>query len=68
MVKVEAEVEGPSLLRLTNLKTSTVPTLPVEKVAALKRLLRMKAVTPPSGDKTVNMAGKELLTQIERTI
>jgi hypothetical protein len=66
MVKVEAEV--PSLLLLTNQKTSTVPTLPEKKVAALKRLLRMKAVIAISGYKTVNLAGKELLTQEERTM
>ena len=73
MVKVEAAVEAvkaevPSLLLLTSLITSTVLTLLREKVAVLKRLLRMEAVTPPSGNKTVNMAGKELLTQIERTM
>ena len=58
MVKVEAEV--PSLLLLTNLITSTVPTLLRKKEAALKRLLRMKAVMPTSGYKTVNSVGKEL--------
>lgn len=38
------------------------------KGGCTERLLRMKAVTPPSGNKTVNLVGKELLTQEERTM